>query len=200
MRISPEAFLKLDLEAHRILEGVPLKDVSIVDLPCEGERDLSDVRRVLAGVARGGVSPLVRALFAIRMAVGRLLRWDAQEQATGGPPDPESFVQRLTPAQIEASEMVPGTPDGGFVMLFLTRRESVAELRNATVHAFSCLAVERRPGGLRLYWAIYVLPVSRFTPLYMAAIEPFRRFVVYPTLLRKLRGAWIAAGHETGHG
>jgi hypothetical protein len=47
--------------------------------------------------------------------------------------------------------------------------------------------------GYRLYWAIYVRNVSRFTPVYMTLIEPFRRFVVYPSILRRLRGAWVAA-------
>jgi hypothetical protein len=27
----------------------------------------------------------------------------------------------------------------------------------------------------------------------MALIEPFRRFVVYPTILRRLRASWAAA-------
>jgi hypothetical protein len=27
-------------------------------------------------------------------------------------------------------------------------------------------------------------------PIYMALIEPFRRFIVYPALLRRLRRAW----------
>jgi hypothetical protein len=35
--------------------------------------------------------------------------------------------------------------------------------------------------------------VSRFTPIYMAAIEPFRRFIVYPALEARLRAAWQAA-------
>jgi hypothetical protein len=68
--------------------------------------------------------------------------------------------------------------------------EMLSEARNATVHAFSCMALRRRPGGYRLYWAIYVENVSAFTPFYMAAIEPFRRFVVYPAILESIRAAW----------
>jgi hypothetical protein len=44
-----------------------------------------------------------------------------------------------------------------------------------------------------LYWAVYVKPVSWLTPVYMAVIEPFRRFVVYPAILRQIRRAWVAA-------
>jgi hypothetical protein len=43
-----------------------------------------------------------------------------------------------------------------------------------------------------MYWAVYVLPVSWFTRPYLIAIEPFRRFIVYPAMLRRIRRAWIA--------
>ena len=42
----------------------------------------------------------------------------------------------------------------------------------------------------RLYGGVYVQPVSRLTPLYMALIDPFRRFIVYPAVLRRIRRAW----------
>ena len=33
-------------------------------------------------------------------------------------------------------------------------------------------------------------PVSRFTPIGMAMIDPFRKLVVYPSLLRTVRARW----------
>jgi hypothetical protein len=33
-------------------------------------------------------------------------------------------------------------------------------------------------------------------PVYMALIEPFRRFLVYPAMLGNLRAAWVAAYPE----
>ncbi len=50
--------------------------------------------------------------------------------------------------------------------------------------------------GYRFYFAVYVANVSPLTPLYMAVIEPFRRFLVYPAMLGNLRAAWIAAYPE----
>jgi hypothetical protein len=35
--------------------------------------------------------------------------------------------------------------------------------------------------------------VSRFTPVYMALIDPFRKLVVYPLLLRSVRASWSQA-------
>jgi hypothetical protein len=81
--------------------------------------------------------------------------------------------------------------EGGFRLLYVQGRESLSEIRNATVHAFVCAALAERPGGYRLYWAIYVKPTSWLTPVYMGIIEPFRRFIVYPALLGRVRRAWM---------
>ncbi len=67
------------------------------------------------------------------------------------------------------------------------------------------MTLRRTASGYRFYWAIYVKSVSRFTPVYMAVIEPFRRFVVYPAILRRLRVSWVAAypsrgGEDRGSG
>jgi hypothetical protein len=75
-------------------------------------------------------------------------------------------------------------------VLYVLGEEAVSELRNATVHAFVALALTPSPGGYTLYLAIYMKPVSRFTTLYMALIDPFRRLVVYPALGRQVQQRW----------
>ena len=66
----------------------------------------------------------------------------------------------------------------------------MGELRNATVHAFASLSIRPTPGGYLAYLGVFVQPVHRFTGLYMAAIAPFRRLVVYPAVIRKMQSAW----------
>ena len=44
-----------------------------------------------------------------------------------------------------------------------------------------------------LYVGVYVRDASRFVPVYMAAIDPFRKLVVYPSLLRSVRTRWNQA-------
>jgi hypothetical protein len=78
------------------------------------------------------------------------------------------------------------------VLLYGLERESVSEIRNATVHAFSVGALDPTAGGYTLYWAVYVRPVGRVTRVYMALIDPFRRMLVYPAILRGLHDAWVA--------
>ena len=76
-------------------------------------------------------------------------------------------------------------------MLHVVERETLEEVRNATVHAFFAEALVPRPEGYRLYVGVYVKPIARFTRQYVAAIEPFRRFIVYPAVLGRLRERWI---------
>lgn len=189
MRIDVEPFRMLPLEVHTILEGVPLQDVSAVDLPGGGPgRTLGDVRALISSGDLLSANPLARALFAFRVWLGRVLGWDRPRHD----PPQTSYLSRV-PAALRTRSMVqPGTTEGGFRLLYLVEQESLAEIRNATVHAFLCAVLREHAGGYRLYWAVYVKPLSWLTPVYMALIEPFRRFIVYPAMLGRIRRAWIA--------
>jgi hypothetical protein len=185
MRVSPAEFLALELEVHALLRDVPLRDVTALDLSAAGEpRTLADVKRLLfAGLQRPrGVDG---ALFRLRRWIGRRLDWDS--------PQPEPSSHPRLPEDLRRRSLVPpGTREGPFQLLYELPHESLGELRNATVHAFACMALLPRGENYRFYLAVYVEAVSRFTPLYMAAIEPFRRFIVYPAMLARLRAAWEA--------
>ncbi len=103
----------------------------------------------------------------------------------------ESYADRLSPADRAASLASPGTPDGQFNLLYRFEDEQLSELRNATVHAFASLSIRPTPGGYLAYLGVFVQPVHRFTRLYMTAIAPFRRLVVYPAIIRKMQSAWV---------
>ncbi len=70
--------------------------------------------------------------------------------------------------------------------------EALAEMMNRTAHAFICMALEPVTDGYRMYWAIYVRETSRLTPLYMALIDPFRRYIVYPAIVTATEREWTA--------
>ena len=196
MRCDPAEFRALPLEVHALLADVPLRDVTAIDLPGGGpSRTIADVRALLPerGADQAGNWP-TRALFRLRFGLGRLFGWDRPE-----PPEVEARVslrRRLPPDLVMRSQVVPGTPDGFFRVMYVLEREMLVEARNATVHAFLAsvlvpgVDVGAGAGGYRLYWAVYVHRRSWLTPLYMALIEPFRRFVVYPSLFRRLYAAW----------
>ena len=185
MRVSPGEYLALKLRAHELLQDVPVYDVSVIDLPGGGDgRRLADIRAL---VRAAPPSRIARALFGVRRLLGRLFGWDRTPMRV----EDSLLLPLLSEQDRRDSEIVPGTPDGAFLVLYQFARESLSETRNATVHGWISLALTPTDSGYRLYFAVYVLPVSWLTRPYLMMIEPFRR-VLYPAMLRRIRRAWIA--------
>ena len=190
MRVTPEEYERIDLRAHSLLVGVPLHDVWAVDLPGGSPgRTIVDVRGLLKLEKLGDTSSVIRFLFGLRSALGRVFGWDRKPSRASG----DGFLQKVSPADRASSLVEPGTLEGSFRVLYVSPREAVSEIQNSTVHAFSVFALEEHPSGYRLYWAIYVRPVGRLTSLYMGLIDPFRRFIIYPAVLRYIGTAWARA-------
>jgi Protein of unknown function (DUF2867) len=187
-RVNPSEFRRLNLRCHALLREVPLHDVWAIPL-CGGGpgRTIQDARAILFdGPRRPTNTFLVRGLFALRWAMGRALGWDDERHDLPG----TSYIHRLSQADVSRSQVPPGTRDGPFRLLYVFDGEALSELRNATVHAFLALALTPKPQGYTLYMAIYVKPVSRLTPLYMALIDPFRRLLVYPAIINHAQQRW----------
>lgn len=187
---DPVDFHELDLRAHTLLADVPLHDVWQLDLP-GGPADaaVGDVRRFLSAETLGELSWAVRGLFGFRRWLGRTFGWDSRQESP--PPSPESYLHRLTSEDRARATAELGGFSGPFRLVYVDAREEIGEARNATVHAFSVTALEATPTGYRLFWAIYVKPVGRITGFYMMLIDPFRRFVVYPGILRHIHKSWL---------
>ena len=186
-RVDPAEFRTLDLRCLALLRDVPLHDVWAIPLHDGGPgRTVKEVRALLFADRRPSRNVAVRALFALRWWLGRVFRWDDERHD----PPSASYVHRLTEADRVQSQVPPGTRDGRFRVLYVLRNEALSEIRNATVHGFLALVLTHGERGYVLYVAIYVKAVSRFTALYMALIDPFRRFVVYPAIVRTVQQAW----------
>lgn len=178
-------YLGLRLRAHELLRGVPLYDVSVVDLPGGGPgRSIADIRVLDASTPP---SRIAIVLYGARHFLGRTFGWDRREIR----PE-ETLVPSLSERDRRESEVTPGTRDGAFLVLYQFPCEELRETRNATVHGFICSALTRTPTGYRLYLGIYVRRVSWLTRLYLIAIEPFR-WILYPAMLRRIRRAWASA-------
>ena len=190
MRVKPAEFRRLNLRCHTLLGDVPLHDVWAIQLDGGGPgRTIRDARAVLFGDQRPPANLAVQGLFKLRFALGRVFGWDHERHD----PPAASYIDRLTETDRSQSEVSPGSREGPFRVLYVLSYEALSELRNATVHAFLALALAPRPEGYTLYLAVYVKRVSLFTPLYMALIDPFRRFIVYPALGRQAQQGWLRA-------
>src|SRR5262245_46109228 len=195
MRIDPGDFRACPLRVHALLHDVPLEDAWAIPLSGGGAgRTVRDLRAVMVA-GREAAPPVVRGLFQLRGRIGALFGWDHQRPAWNA----ESYAERLSAADRARSLIAPGTPDGNFRILYRFEDEQLSELRNATVHAFASLSIRPTPGGYLAYLGVFVQPVHRFTRLYMRAIAPFRRLVVYPAIIRQMQRAWVERyGGESG--
>lgn len=169
-------------------------------LPVEGAADDADrALRLLATFDPVGSGPLlVRALFAVRLLLGRLLRWDGPTERTIPGSAGTSLAERV-PVELRGSaDDVPVAEPmrqaaGGFRPLYRTPVEWAGEISNATVHGVLQLVwapLPEQPGRHQARMAVYVRPRGPLGRLYLALIEPFRRYVVYPAMLRDLGRAW----------
>ena len=91
------------------------------------------------------------------------------------------------------SLVTTGTRDGFFRIVYRFENEQLVELINRTAHAAALSALVETATAYRFYLGVYVRSVSRFTPFYMALIDPFRKLIVYPSLLRSVRARWNQA-------
>ena len=183
-QISTQEFESLPLRVHDFLVGVPLHDVWAVDLPRMRPGITLDEFLRTARARLCTPSPVVRALLKIRLFVGRLLGWDREPAAW------ETFATRLTTADRSKSLVPAGTRDGLFRVVYRFENEQLLELINRTAHAAALSALVETAQGYRFYFGVYVRRVGRLTSVYMALIDPFRKLVVYPSLLRTVRATW----------
>ena len=100
------------------------------------------------------------------------------------------FARRLTTADLSKSLAPPGTRQGLFRIVYRFENEQLLELINRTAHAGALSALVETDRAYRFYFAVYVRRVGPFTPVYMALIDPFRKLIVYPSLLRSVRATW----------
>jgi hypothetical protein len=159
--------------------------VSVVDLPGGGPgRSSADIRVLDASTPPSRIAVV---LYGARHFLGRIFGWDGREIRTE-----ETLVPTLSERDRRETEVIPGTRDGAFLVLYQFPCEALRETRNATVHGFICSALARTSTGYRLYWGIYVRRASWLTRPYVIAIEPCR-WILYPVMLRRIRRAWVKA-------
>ena len=188
-QISPTEFYALPLRVHAFLADVPLHDVWAVDLPAH--RDDITLSEFLCRAGQvdteiNRLPPVARALFCFRFFLGRIFRLEAEPKDRLA----VSFGSRLTPEDRARSFVVSGTPEGLFRVVYRFENEQLLEIQNRTVHAAALSALAKRADNYRFYFAVYVRQRTWITPFYMGLIDPFRRWIIYPALLKKIRATW----------
>jgi hypothetical protein len=189
---------------HEIVPDFTLEDVWA--LPAEGNAE--DFEKLLGLLAAAdpthAESAATRFLWQLR---DRLGSWfDLGRISTPARGDEEGARRLTIPGTEETSladrlpEDLRETADGvdfaslPFVPLYRTGDEFAAEVSNQTVHGVMHLAwVEHGEGRYQGQMAVYVKPRGLFGRGYMAAIKPFRHWIVYPALMRQTERTWNEA-------
>jgi len=190
-QISPQEFYALPLRVHAFLADVPLHDVWAVDLPhLRAGITLAEFQRLAkSDRSFGTFSPPARALIRLRLFLGRIFRLEAEPSNA----DDASFAGRLTQEDRARSSVEAGTAAGVFCVVYRFENEQLLELQNRTAHAAAVSALVETADGYRFCFAVYVAKASWITPLYMALIDPFRKWIVYPSMLKNIRATWVAS-------
>jgi len=188
-QVSTQEFERLPLRVHTFLAGVSLHDAWSIDLPRWRAGVTLDEFLRTASNCLFTSSRLVRMPLDIRFFVGRFFGWDQEPAATAW----QTFATRLTDADHSRSLAPAGTRDGFFRVVYRFENEQLVELINRTAHAAALSALVETATAYRFYLGVYVRSVSRFTPFYMALIDPFRKLIVYPSLLHGVRARWNQA-------
>ncbi|WP_418907673.1 DUF2867 domain-containing protein [Glutamicibacter endophyticus] len=173
---------------HQIADGFVLEDLWSIHTPGAGPEDFPALLEAIreAG-APGNSSPVVRALFALRWRLGAIFGWDRDEYAPGAAS--RSLTEKLPE---DLCGTVEGEPVEVFRPLYRLPNEYASEIANATTHAVMHLGWVQGARGWELRFAVLVRPRNWFGRAYLAAILPFRRLLVYPSLTRQWKRAWLS--------
>ena len=193
-QISPAEFYALPLRVHTFLADIPLHDVWAVDLPAHSDAvTLCDFlcrarenKSYRAGAEINRFPLFARALLGLRFFLGQVLGLETEPKDAPA----VSFGNRLTVEDRARSIVEPGTREGLFRIVYRFENEQLVEIQNRTVHAAALSALAEEVDGYRFYFAVYVRTRSWITPLYMGLIDLFRRWTIYPALLKKIRADW----------
>lgn len=175
---------------HDLTKEFQVLDVWVLPTP-GGEDDFTQLVDLWSTFDPGHSSPVVRALFAIRWTLGRVLGLDRHDAGLGA--RVETLRDRL-PDDLRHTRNDRPRDGSPFSPLYLADNEFAMEIANQTVHGVLHVGwVPDGCGGSEGFhgqMAVLVRPNGAFGVAYMAAIAPFRHLIVYPLMMRDIGRAW----------
>ena len=190
MRLPASEHTSRPWRIHDLVPDFRLEDVWGLEAPGRPD-DFERGVRIITGYDPAQSSfAAVRALFALRWKVGGMLGWDDDDTGVGS--RVPTLRDRL-PEDLRATDP-PEFAALPFSPLYMLEDEFAAEIANGTMHGVMHIGwVDDEEDDLpRGQAAVLVKTNGRFGDAYMAAIKPFRLFVVYPALMREGERLWRA--------
>ncbi|MBI3585552.1 MAG: DUF2867 domain-containing protein [Ignavibacteriales bacterium] len=137
-------------------------------------------------------------LFTIRYWISNVIPLDKNINTLPIPGCTETTVKsRLTREELEKSKtgkaIKLNTTDLEFRPVYLFQDESLHEISNDTVHGLIHIGwIKKNDNYYTASLAIYVIPRGMYGKVYLKLIEPFRRHIVYPAMMRSMKALWQA--------
>ncbi len=152
--------------------------------------DLRYLEEFMLSTQSSGLPFPVKALFSLRHVLGRLFGWDdAQDDSR---PESSSYYWRMTELERHQCFIEPGQRSGPARRLWNDETSAVFEVNNATCQAFAVVALQGKLASL----SVFVIETKWWSKYYLALIEPFRKYLVYPLSARWLNSKWKLAHQE----
>jgi hypothetical protein len=189
MRLPSSAHTSQPWRIHELARDFRLENVWALPTP-GGRDDFRRLAQMMASPDRSHKSPRVlRALFAIRWKLGKLFGWDKPDTGLGSRVTP---LRERLPADLRSASAGPEFDRLPFTPLYLTDNEYAAEIANRTVHGILHVGwvADDTGDGYHAQMAVYVKPNGLLGNAYMAAITPFRHWLVYPAMIRQIGQNW----------
>jgi hypothetical protein len=189
MRLPNTAHTSRSWRIHELTRDFRLEDVWALPTPGRAEDFPLLVQWIASRDPSRSSAGATRALWSIRWKLGALLGWDSPDAGLGFR---VPMLRDRLPADLREA---PG-PDFDalpFSSLYLLDDEFAAEIANQTMHGVLHLGwVPDGTGSYSGQMAVLVKPNGLLGTLYMAAIRPFRRLIVYPAAIRQIERQWRA--------
>lgn len=131
-------------------------------------------------------------LFTLRKKMGETFGWDEKQVARPIPGCTETSVKdRLSTNEPPATPTLEVHDTAVFTPVYAEDTEVLYETSNDTVHALLHLGwVPAKDESFTVQMAVYAKSRGWLGHAYMAAISPFRHWIVYPTMMQWLKRHW----------
>ena len=197
-QIDVDEHFKHPWRAHALMADFEIEDVWRLPVALNADQSAALVRsKLLTGMGEIQTNGAAGFLFQLRLFLGRLFGWDGEPE-TKVSLRPGSLRERYARAEGLTADDLPIPTGADFTPVYALEQEFLDEIENKTVHA--ALHFGRVPLDKEMYtiqMAIYVKPKGLFGRSYMAAIKPFRHWIVYPAIMRMIEKQWQQANQHS---
>lgn len=193
MQIKKEAHFKNTWIVQDLLADFEVEDVWQFPVRLQKEHTIelfqAQLFAAMEQLSQKGVAGL---LFKFRFFLGRLFGWDKPQSTIKEALKKGSIRERYAQRYQLTQGDLKSVGEADFEPVYVLDNESLAEIKNETVHAGLHLSKVPLNDGYTIQMAVYVKPKGRLGKYYMALIKPFRIAIVYPAMMRMVGQHWTA--------